>query len=140
VEANGGDWWRFTLLSKKDLRKINLFKDSPVDGAVDQPTSDLELSWDATGTNMSYEYCFFDVDDTDTTPIADDDHCTYPNEGENYWVDVGNATSQTITTIVNPSEPLGPTTYYWQVRADLGDSYLYADKGDYWAFTTQPEP
>ena len=133
LEANGGEWWEFTVLSKKDLRKINLFKDSPVDGAVDQPASGLELSWNATGTNMSYEYCFFFVDDTDTTPISYDDTCTYD---EDNWVFVGTATSATIPVVTDPPSFLeSSTTYYWQVRAN---GTLYADKGDYWAFTTLP--
>ena len=51
MKPTTGDWWEFTVLSKKDVRKINLFKVSPVDGAVDQPISDLELSWRATKTS-----------------------------------------------------------------------------------------
>ena len=134
VEANDGEWWSFTVLSKKDQRKLNVFKDSPVNGAVEQPVTDLELSWHATGSFDSYEYCFFDVDDTDTTPIAVDDHCTYTDEN---WVKVYTAASAIIDPI-NPDDPLSPTTFYWQVRGNLGDALFYADNGEYWAFTTAP--
>ena len=78
-----------------------------------------------------YEYCYFQIDDTDTTPIADDDTCT----GTENWVE-NTATSVTISGLDNA------TTYYWQVRANIGTSleptWIYADKGDYWAFTTVP--
>ena len=131
VEANEDEWWEFDVLAKKDVSKINLFKVSPLDGAVDQPTSDLELSWKTTKTAVGYEYCFFDVDDTDTTPISDDDTCTYYDEE---WVNVENATLATISDLFDA------TTYYWQVRTNIGTStepdWIYADKGDYWAFTT----
>ena len=130
LEANGGEWWEFDVLSRKDLRKINLFKVSPLDGAVDQAISSLKLSWKATRTATSYEYCFFPVY---TTPISDDDTCTYD---EDNWVPVGTAISATIDDLSNV------TTYYWQVRANIGTDdepdWLYADKGDYWAFTTLP--
>jgi len=139
VEANDGVWWIFEVLSKKDLRKINLFKVNPVDGAVDQLVSGVELSWKSTGTHSNFEYCYFDVDDTDTTPISVDDTCTYPVEGENPWInwtEVGSTTT-TISGLENA------TTYYWQVRTNLGTVnepvWLYADKGDYWVFTTELE-
>ena len=138
VEANGGDWWEFEVLSRKDLRKINLFKVSPLDGAVDQAIPGLELTWDSTiktSDTHAYEYCFFPVDDTDTTPISDDDLCqpivdeygvtTWPN-----WISVGIDTSKIISGL------LEATTYYWQVRAILDTGTFYADNGDYWAFTT----
>ena len=138
MEANGGDWWEFEVLSRKDLRKINLFKVSPLDGAVDQAIPGLELTWDSTiktSDTHAYEYCFFPVDDTDTTPISDDDLCqpivdeygvtTWPN-----WISVGIDTSKIISGL------LEATTYYWQVRAILDTGTFYADNGDYWAFTT----
>lgn len=134
VYANGGVWWEFDVLSKKDVSKINAFKVSPINGAVEQPLTNLGLSWKATKTATEYQYCFFPVDDTDTTPISADDTCTY-NDGN--WVSMGTATSTTIATSLDSA-----TTYYWQVRANIGTSvdpdWVYADKGDYWAFTTVP--
>lgn len=131
VEANDGVWWEFDVLAKRDVSKINLFKVSPLDGAVDQPISDLELSWKTTKTAIGYAYCFFLVDNTDTTPISDDDTCTYEDTN---WNPVGTDTLATISGLFDT------TTYYWQVRANIGTSdepdWVYADKGDYWAFTT----
>ena len=73
----------------------------------------------------------FDIDDTDTTPISDDDNCTYFDEN---WVNTGTATGATIGGL------LDTTTYYWQVRANIGTQlvpvWIYADKDAYWAFTT----
>jgi hypothetical protein len=136
VEANDGDWWEFDVLAKKDVSKITLFKVSPVDGAVDLGAS-VDLSWKATKTATSYEYCFFDIDDTDTTPISDDDTCN-PIDYDSKWVSNGTDTSATIFGL------LDATTYLWQVRANIGTvidpDWLYADKGDYWAFTTQDIP
>jgi hypothetical protein len=128
VEANGGKWWKFTVLAKKDISKINLFKVSPIDGAVDQATS-LALSWKTTKTAIGYEYCYFPVDNTDTTPISAEDTCSY---SETNWVDVGTDTSATISNLSTA------TTYYWQVRVKLGDEiYLFADNNTLWAFTTE---
>ena len=132
VEANDGDWWEFDVLAKKNVSKINLFKVSPVDGAVNLGAS-VDLSWKATKTAISYAYCYFPVDDTDTTPISDDDTCSYSDDN---W-----------TATVNTSAPIfgldNATTYYLQVRANIGTviepDWIYADKGDYWAFTTLVE-
>jgi hypothetical protein len=123
-EANDGVWWQFEVLSKKDLKKISLLKENPVNGAVDQPTADLELSWSSKGTPRKYEYCIFSGDNT----------CTL---GDENWVFVGDN-----STLISD---LGYTTnYFWQVRTNLGTEdepeWLYADNGDYWEFTTAPEP
>ena len=69
---------------------------------------------------------------TDTTPIGDDDTCTYVDGS---WVSAGTDTSATISDLLAAT-----TTYYWQVRANIGTptepDWIYADKGAYWAFTT----
>ncbi|MAT44893.1 MAG: hypothetical protein CL609_21385 [Anaerolineaceae bacterium] len=133
-EADEGIWFAFDVLAKKDASKINLFKVSPIDGAVDQVLNELQLSWKTTKSAIDYQYCFFPVDDTDTTPISEEDTCTYYEEN---WVSVGNNTSTTINSLDTT------TTYYWQVRANIGNNedpdWVYADKGDFWAFTTVPE-
>lgn len=134
VEADDGTWFKFDVLAKKDASKINLFKVSPIDGAVDQVLNELQLSWKTTKSAIDYQYCFFPVDDTDTTTISEEDTCTYYEEN---WVSVGNDTSTTINSLGTT------TTYYWQVRANIGSNedpdWVYADKGDFWAFTTLAE-
>ena len=122
---------------RKDASKINVFKVTPLDGAVGQPLIGLELTWKATKTTraIAYEYCFFPIDDTDTTPISEDDTCSYNDEN---W-----ETSLTdISAIVDSLSDA--TTYYWQVRANIGTDddpdWVYADKGEYWPFTTLLAP
>jgi hypothetical protein len=138
-EANDGDWWEFDVLSKKDVSKITLFKVSPINGSVDQLLTNLALSWKATKSAIAYEYCYFPIDDTDTTPISDDDICIdedQDNPDGDFWFSPVPITS-TSTTISGLSDT---TTYLWQVRANIGSvtdpDWIYADKGDYWAFTT----
>lgn len=133
IEANDGEWWMFELLSRKDSNKINIFKISPIDGALNQPIDGFDLTWKTSAKSKpTFEYCFFPVDDTDTTPIKDDDICSYPMDGTDPW-------EETNSTVANISNLDPATTYYWQVRVDIGESYLYADNSTYWAFTTLPE-
>lgn len=127
IYANDGDWWTFTTPASK--RAIpTLFKVSPVDGAVDVSTT-LTLDWKDYKKFESYQYCYFAVDDTDTTPISDDDTCTLE---EGNWVDTGRASEAEISGL----EP--GTTYYWQARVLVGTTLVYGDHDEYWSFTTVP--
>jgi hypothetical protein len=135
IYANDGEWWTFTTTAKKKPEPT-LFKVSPVDGAVDQPDV-VTLDWKdykKLRGDQGYQYCFFPVDDTDTTPISDDDTCTLQDE---YWVPTGK-NSEAVIENLDPQ-----TTYYWQVRVNLGTEQVpilvYADRGEYWSFTTAPE-
>jgi hypothetical protein len=136
IYANGGEWWTFTTTAKKKPEPT-LFKVSPVDGAVDL-TGDVKLDWKdykKLRGEQGYEYCFFPVDDTDTTPISDDDTCTYEEEN---WV----STSKISEAVIGSLD--AQTTYYWQVRVNLGTAddpiLVFADRGEYWSFTTGEFP
>jgi hypothetical protein len=90
-------------------------KSSPSNGATNQLTNTLSLSWDASTGATHYELCYDTVDD---------------NTCNGTWQNKGNVTGATITGLSNN------TTYYWQVRAFDGSAYLDADSGTWWSFTT----
>ncbi|PWB70003.1 MAG: hypothetical protein C3F15_14325, partial [Holophagae bacterium] len=114
TQANGGTWWMFTT---ETLPLPGAFgKTAPVSGATGQLT-DLTLSWSASSSATSYEYC------VDTT---DDDAC------DASWADVGPVTSTEVTGL---SEW---TAYFWQVRAVNGVGSTDADGGSWWWFITTP--
>ncbi len=90
-------------------------KVSPVNGAVNQPTSDLILTWNASSPNVTYEYC-----------LRTNNNCP-----KSKWISVGADTSVTLQGLASF------TTYYWQVRAvDASNSYTYANGGAMWHFRT----
>jgi hypothetical protein len=110
--ANGGidAYWRFDTGSLPGA----FSKTSPVDAAVNQPTS-LTLSWGTSSGATSYEYCY------DST---NDGACTT-------WVNTGTITSAGINGLAYGG------TYYWQVRAvnDFGTTYANGSETAYWSFT-----
>ena len=90
-------------------------KSSPSNGATNQLTNTLSLSWDASPGATHYEVCHDTVND---------------NACNGAWQNEGNVTGTTITGLSNN------TTYYWQVRAAHGSGYQDADSGTWWSFTT----
>ncbi len=90
-------------------------KTGPSNGAVGQPTS-LSLSWGASSSATSYEYCY---DNTN------DNACSS-------WVSTGTNTSANISGLSFN------TPYYWQVRANniYGTTYADGSSTAYWSFTT----
>ncbi len=90
-------------------------KSSPSNGATNQLTNNLGLSWDASPGATQYELCY---------DIINDNACN------GSWQNMGSVTGTTITGLLNN------TTYYWQVRAFNGSSYLDADGGTWWSFST----
>jgi hypothetical protein len=90
-------------------------KSSPSNGAVNQPVTNLGVSWSTSTGATQYEVCY------DT---SNDNACNTS------WQNKGNVTSATITGLTNN------TTYYWQVRAFNGSTYAYANSGTWWSFTT----
>jgi hypothetical protein len=114
--ANGSSTalWRFTT---EDLEKI-----SPENGAIDQPITNLILDWGEVTDAIEYQYC-----------LSLDGICL-----ENDW-----DTTTTESTITLASLAYS-TTFYWQVRANVGTVelpvWLYADAGSFWYFTTQAAP
>ncbi len=97
----------------------DMVKISPVDGALNQPI-DITLDWGDVSAAIQYEYCLAKVGE----------NCT--------WVATGTKSSIKLTVEYS-------TTYYWQVRANIGTEdtpdWIYAD-GEYafWYFTTMDEP
>ncbi|MBI5295084.1 MAG: S-layer homology domain-containing protein [Chloroflexi bacterium] len=114
TNADNGTWWAFTTLSNPPGA---FDKSSPVNGALDQPTS-LTITWTASAGADRYEYCL------DTT---DDDTCSP-------WVDNGSATTKLLSGLSPAS------TYYWHVRAVNTGGTTYSNVGvsAYWSFTTVP--
>lgn len=119
IYADGGEdaWWSFTTRPKpsnKNSESGTLEKISPVDEAVDQPT-EIILEWGKLDEALGYEYC---IDTSDDASCSED------------WVNVHNAARATVSGLENE------TTYYWQVRADIGEVYVSADDNTWWSFTT----
>ena len=97
-----------------------LVKVSPVSGAIDQPIN-LTLDWgEVSGEDIAYEYCLYS-----------DVVCTE-------WVSTAESSTAALTNLSYS------TTYYWQVRANVGTVdvpvWLYADGGTFWNFTTIADP
>ena len=91
-------------------------KQLPINGAVNQPTSNLTLQWGASSPNVTYQYCL----------RTNKPSCPGPK-----WISVGANTSATLRNLT-PN-----TTYYWQVRAvDASNNYTYADSNTWWQFKT----
>lgn len=89
---------------------------SPLNGAIDQPISNLILSWNPSSSpNVTYQYC-----------LRTNANCPGPK-----WISVGTNTSVTVSGL-SPN-----TKYYWQVRAvDSQNNYTYADNDSMWSFQT----
>jgi hypothetical protein len=115
--ANGGQtaYWSFTVGTLPGA----FSKSSPVDGAINQPTS-LTLTWGTSSGAASYEYCY---------DSSDDDACST-------WVSTGTATSAPISGLAYGG------SYYWQVRANnsLGSTYANGTVTAYWSFTVGTLP
>jgi LPXTG-site transpeptidase (sortase) family protein len=94
-------------------------KSAPGDGATDQSTN-LTLSWGASNSATSYEYCY------DTT---DDNACSS-------WTSNGASTSTALSGLSTD------TTYYWHVRAVNISGITYSNDSTtaFWSFTTLPDP
>ena len=94
----------------------NFNKTSPAHLATGQVTDDLQLEWTTSTGAETYQYC-----------ISTSPSCTV-------WTEVGN----TLTTTVDGLTP--GTTYFWQVRADLGGGTTEANSGSWFQFYTLPDP
>jgi tricorn protease-like protein len=93
----------------------NLGKVAPADGATTVSLSPT-LSWQASASAASYEYCYSSVPGP----------CTK-------WNPVGSDTSATLSGLT-PNY-----TYYWQARAVNPGGVVEADNGTWWSFTTTTE-
>jgi len=93
----------------------SLGKVAPADGATTVPLSPT-LSWQASASAASYEYCYSSVPGP----------CTK-------WNSAGANTS------VNLSGLAPNYTYYWQARAVNPGGVVDADNGTWWSFTTTTE-
>jgi hypothetical protein len=111
--------WSFTIRARNNPTPFG--KRTPIDGAEGQPTS-LTLDWDDYHKSATYEYCYY---------AEDDDTCNGEANQVN-WKSSKRVSSATINGLDNG------TTYFWQVRAVMGKSLIYADDGetDFWEFTT----
>jgi hypothetical protein len=96
-------------------------KTSPANGATNQPTNP-SLTWGASLTTASYDYCIDTVNDN---------ACTAPA----VWTTNGVNTSVTLSGLI-------PGTYYWQVRANnaTGTAYANGSATAWFSFTILPIP
>jgi hypothetical protein len=102
-----------------DISAPNPFgKVSPANEAVNQPVSNLTLSWNASTTsNVTYQYCL--------RPSA-----SCPDKK---WISVGTNTSVVVSGLT------ANALYYWQVRAvDAQNNITTADADTMWTFQTIP--
>lgn len=119
-DADGGTWWIF-LTQAPPPGVFGKFE--PQHNAAGVSLIPI-LSWNASSTVGSYEYCI------DT---SDDGAC------DGNWVDAGG-----LGGTPNTSVSIGPlgyaTAYFWQVRASNGSGAAYADNSQWWTFTTRDAP
>ncbi len=103
-----------TLASFGDFSKT-----SPVDAAVNQPSS-VNLRWGASTGAISYAYCIDSVDD---------DACNAS------WISTGTATSKALSGLT-------AGTRYWQVRVTNSAGITYADGSSaaWWSFNVPAIP
>jgi len=117
IRIKSGGTYSTTLTSYVDVlvKPANFSKNSPSNGAVNQPTS-LTLTWGVSSCATKYGYCI------DTT---NDNNCTT-------WYDNGSSTGKTFTNLT-PG-----TTYYWHVLAqnDNGQTKSNGSSTAFWSFTT----
>jgi uncharacterized repeat protein (TIGR02543 family) len=112
--TTNGDDQTFTTLS------ATFSKLTPANGATGQPAN-LTLSWNPNPTGATaYYYCYY---------LAG-------NGGCDSWKNNGTSTSVTLSGL-SPSK-----TYYWQVKAVVGSTTVYADgsRTAFWAFKTAAFP
>ena len=114
--ANGSStaWWSFTTQPLPG----SFNKSGPTNAATGQPVS-LNLSWGASSTANSYEYCI----DTFNNNACD-----------SVWIPNGSSTGKALSGLAYA------TAYYWQVRAINNAGSTYADSGAWWSFTTLSSP
>ncbi len=94
-------------------------KTSPLTGVTNQPPSPV-LSWGASVSAASYEYCIDTVND---------------NACNATWISTGSSTLAGLAVLT-------PGTYFWQVRATNVTGTTYADGSltAWWSFTVLPVP
>ncbi|MBN1440667.1 MAG: protein kinase [Anaerolineales bacterium] len=93
---------------------IPLKKTAPADGAF--VNTGPILAWNTESGAINYEYC---VDQTDN------DLCDGP------WVSPESASTALLKGLANNG------TYYWQVRIQADNRFVYADGGAWWSFTAR---
>ena len=115
ANGSGTAFWSFTT----GVSPAAFSKSLPANGAIDQPLNPT-LSWEASSSAISYEYCF------DT---SNDLTCTG-------WTNNGTATSVGLSGLSTG------TTYYWHVRAlnSIGTTYANGSSTAFWSFTTVVPP
>ena len=106
VEADSGNWWSFTVTGP------TFPKAAPTDG-LGGLGADPTLQWGALAGANYYQFC---VDSTGNNA------CDTP------WFPAAGATSVALSGLANG-------TYYWQVRASYGETFIEANGGTWWAFT-----
>jgi hypothetical protein len=122
---DSADWVEeFTLLAPStdlieefdfDFAPADFDKIGPVvDPEVEQPTI-VTLSWGASTSATSYEYCIDEI---------------AGSECDTDWVSTGTGTSVTLSGL--PYNAI----YYWQVRAVNSYTTTEADAGTWWSFAT----
>ncbi|RPI86382.1 MAG: hypothetical protein EHM41_08690, partial [Chloroflexi bacterium] len=113
--ADGG-WYSFSTLSTP----ASFSKDAPADDLKDLEIP-LTLSWIASGSVTSYQYCYDEIDNN---------QCDIGGG----WKDVGITTTTVVTDV------LANTNYYWQVRAVNPFTTTEANSGTWWNFKTKKQP
>jgi tRNA A-37 threonylcarbamoyl transferase component Bud32 len=93
-----------------------LLKSAPADGTL--VTTSPDISWDTGSGAINYEYCL------DT---LDNDSC------DGLWISAETGSTAALSGLTSNA------TYYWQVRIQRGDAFLYADGGAWWRFTARDQ-
>ncbi len=89
---------------------------SPTNGAYGVATVGAVISWESLDSNYTYQYCLWPRQKKACPP--------------GQWKNAGSGTSFTLPTLSANS------TYYWQLRAKKGNTYVVADNGAWWSFHT----
>jgi hypothetical protein len=111
VSADSGTWWNFVM----QAAPASFAKLTPVSGTANL-TSSVAVTWASVTNNSGFEYCLSSTGPTCTTWTA-------------------NALSTTTTF-----SGLSNGTYYWQVRATVDNTLVYADNSTWWVFYVGPQP
>jgi hypothetical protein len=117
ADGSSTAWWSFTTAMALPAA---FNKASPANAATGQTTSP-SLSWGASSGASSYAYCL----DTINNNLCDSS-----------WVSTGTATSKALSGLAHGVH------YYWQVLAENGGGYTFANGGSTasWSFSTLPLP